>query len=51
MYFKVFGCKCFILNNKEKEKMEKDVVEKKNRTLQEFARSMLNEHDLPKYFF
>ena len=31
--------------------MEKDVVEKKNRTLPEFARSMLNEYDLLKYFF
>ena len=27
------------------------VVERKNRTLQEFARSMLNEYDLPKYFW
>ena len=27
------------------------MVEKKNRTLQEFARSMLNEYDLPKYFW
>ena len=27
------------------------VVGRKNRTLQEFARSMLNEYDLPKYFW
>ena len=27
------------------------VVEKKNLTLHEFAISMLNEYDLPKYFF
>ena len=26
------------------------VVERKNRTLQEMARTMLNENDLPKYF-
>ena len=31
--------------------MEKDVVEKKNRTLPEFARSMLNEHDYLNIFF
>ena len=30
---------------------QNDVVERnKNRNLQEFARSMLNEYDLPKYF-
>ena len=27
------------------------VIERKNRILQEFARSMLNEYDLPKYFW
>ena len=27
------------------------VVERKNRVLQEMARSMLNENDLPKYFW
>ena len=27
------------------------MVERKNRTLQEFARSMLNEYDLHKYFW
>ena len=30
---------------------QNDVVERKNSTLQEFARSILNEYDLPKYFW
>ena len=44
---------CMLLTKKisvPKTSQQNGVVERKNRTLQEMARIMLNENNLPKYF-